>query len=187
MLQASARFYLFLTFCCTAMLAQGNYEIQVYGSDTVPPGNTMVELHSNFTFEGSTLAPSSSPSLTKTLTDGTFPTNHQLHETVEITQGWTSWFETGFYIFTSAGPGQGYQWVGDHIRPRVRVPDSWRWPAGAGVSTEIGYQRAGAGFGSLRPTPPMSRNFFGIEHASSCRYGGIPEQQASKTRANRER
>jgi hypothetical protein len=124
------------------MLAQGNYEIQVYGADTVPPGNTMVELHSNFTFEGSSLAPSSSPSLAKTLTDGTFPTNQQLHETVEITQGWTSWFETGFYIFTSAGPGQGYQWVGDHIRPRVRVPDSWRWPVGVSVSTEIGYQRA---------------------------------------------
>jgi hypothetical protein len=90
----------------------------------------MVELHSNFTVTGST-APS----------DGTLPTEHQLHETVEITQGWNSWFETGFYIFTSAGPHQGYKWVGDHIRPRVRVPESWGWPVGVSVSTEIGYQR----------------------------------------------
>jgi hypothetical protein len=123
---------LLLTFGCSVARAQGNYEVQVYGSDTVPPGRTMVELHSNFTVEGST---------SRTVTDGTLPTNHQLHETVEITQGWTSWFETGFYIFTSAGPGQGYQWVGDHIRPRVRVPDSWKWPVGVSLSTEIGYQR----------------------------------------------
>jgi len=34
--------------------AQGNYEIQVYGSDTVPPDRTMVEIHSNFTIQGST-------------------------------------------------------------------------------------------------------------------------------------
>ncbi len=115
---------------CFAVRAQGNYEIQVYGSDTVPPGRTMVELHSNFTFEGS-----------KTTSDGTLPTNHQEHETVEITQGWTDWFETGFYIFTSLGPRQGYQWVGDHIRPRVRVPESWKWPVGVSLSTEIGYQR----------------------------------------------
>ena len=44
-------------------------------------------------------------------------------------QGITDWFETGFYIFTSADPQHGWQWVGDHIRPRVRVPESGtgRW------------------------------------------------------------
>lgn len=118
-----------LAFSCAAY-GQGNYEVQVYGSDTVPPGRTMVELHSNFTLAGS-----------KATTDGTLPTNHQEHETIEITQGWTNWFETGFYIFTSIGPGQGYKWVGDHIRPRVRVPESWNWPVGVSLSMEIGYQR----------------------------------------------
>src|ERR1035438_7352686 len=83
--------------------AQDNYEIQVYGSDTVPPNHTMVELHSNFTVEGS-----------KTTVDGMLPTNHAEHETVEITQGITDWFETGFYIFTSIQPNEGWQWVGDH-------------------------------------------------------------------------
>ncbi len=33
------------------------------------------------------------------------------------------------------------QWVGDHIRPRVRVPESWHWPVGVSLSTEVGYQR----------------------------------------------
>ena len=32
--------------------AQDNYEIQVYGSETVPTGRTTVELHSNYTIEG---------------------------------------------------------------------------------------------------------------------------------------
>ncbi len=125
-----ARLALFFLSSCYFLHAQGNYEIQVYGSDTVPPGRTMVELHSNFTFEGF-----------KNNVDGVLPDDHQLHETVEITQGWNSWFETGFYIFTSADTRIGYQWVGDHIRPRVRVPETWNWPVGVSLSTEIGYQR----------------------------------------------
>jgi hypothetical protein len=39
--------------------AQDNYEIQVYGSDTVAPKNTMLELHSNFTIDGSEPVPGS--------------------------------------------------------------------------------------------------------------------------------
>lgn len=117
--------------CALHSHAQGNYEIQVYGSDTVPPKTTMVELHSNYTAKGSVVT-----------TDGTYPTNHQEHETIEITQGLTSWSEVGFYLFTSWQDGHGVQWVGDHIRPRVRVPDSWHWPVGVSLSTEIGYQRS---------------------------------------------
>jgi hypothetical protein len=113
-----------------AAQAQDNYEIQVYGYDTVEPRHTMVELHSNFTFQGS-----------KIFQDGLLPTNHQLHETIEITRGFTDWFETGFYIFTSEKSGQGVQWVGDHIRPRVRIPKKWNWPVGLSLSNEIGYQR----------------------------------------------
>jgi len=39
------------------------------------------------TFEGS-----------KTAVDGVRADEHALHETIEITQGFTPWFETGFYI-----------------------------------------------------------------------------------------
>ena len=118
-------------------LAQDNYEIQVYGSETVAPKTTMLELHSNFTAEGSESAPGS-----KFTADGVYPTNHAEHETVEITQGLNSWSEVGFYIFTGARSGDGWQWVGDHIRPRVRAPDSWHWPVGVSLSMEFGYQRA---------------------------------------------
>ena len=45
--------------CCGLLISpfmargQDNYEIQVYGSETVAAGRTMVELHSNFIFQGS--------------------------------------------------------------------------------------------------------------------------------------
>src|SRR5689334_24119586 len=89
----------------------------------------MVELHSNFTIDGS-----------KGFSDGMYPTNHAEHETLEITHGWNSWFETGFYVFTSVKTNQGWQWVGDHIRPRVWIPKKWHG-VGASLSTEFGYQR----------------------------------------------
>ena len=114
-----------------AARAQGNYEIQVYGSETVSPGSTMVELHSNFTIEG-----------TKQIIDGMLPTIHQLHDTVEITHGFTPWFELGYYNFTSAQDGYGYNWVGTHLRPRFAIPESWHWPVGVSLSNELGYQRA---------------------------------------------
>jgi hypothetical protein len=124
------RSLLVLAGSCAVLLAQGNYEVQVYGSELVPPTRTMVELHSNFTFEGS-----------KTVTDGVLPDEHALHETLEITQGINDWFEVGFYVFTSYRGPEGYQWVGDHIRPRVRVPEKWHWPVNVSISTELGYER----------------------------------------------
>src|ERR1700683_3719966 len=111
--------------------AQGNYENQVYGADTVAPKTLMAELHSNFTPEGQ-----------KNYIDGVIPTNHQEHETVELTEGINSWSEVGFYIFSSWQDGPRVPWVGDHIRPRVRAPDSLHLPVGLSLSTEIGYQRA---------------------------------------------
>jgi len=111
--------------------AQDNYEIQVYSYDTVPPRTTMFEIHSNFTVDGS-----------KIVQGGMLPTNHSMHETLEITQGINDWAEVGFYVFSSIQPDSGWQWVGDHIRPRVRIPEKWHWPVGVSVSNEIGYQRA---------------------------------------------
>ena len=94
--------------CGTRVFAQGNYEIQVYGSDTVAPKSTMLELHSNFTPEGQ-----------RYTIDGVYPTNHQEHETIEITQGINDWSEVGFYIFTSEQDGHGVQW-------RAMIDDVYR-------------------------------------------------------------
>jgi hypothetical protein len=110
--------------------AQDSYEIQVYGSETIAPGKTMVELHSNYTIDGE-----------RDEINGVLPSHHAFHETLEITHGFTPWFETGFYVFSSIQPHEGWEWVGDHIRPRVRVPEDWNWPVGLSLSSEIGYMR----------------------------------------------
>ena len=111
--------------------AQDNYEIQVYGSETVPNYSTMFELHSNVTVLGH------SESI-----NGVKPSQLAWHETVEITQGITPWFEIGSYLFLSGNKGNYLlQYVGNHIRPRFRAPESWHWPVGVSLSTEVGYQR----------------------------------------------
>ena len=121
---------LFLLFT-VVVKAQDNYEIQVYGSETVEKGRTMLELHSNYTTNGSKFA-----------TEGILPTNHVFHETIEITHGWTTWFETGFYFFNSVGSDGRTGYVGSHLRPRVAAPDAWHWPVGVSISTEFGFQKA---------------------------------------------
>jgi hypothetical protein len=114
----------------SSAIAQGNYEIQVYSSDLVARRHTMFEFHSNFT-----------PSGQKNPPDLTQPTDHAFHETFEITHGFTDWLEVGFYVFTSARAGDGWDYVGSHVRPRITVPERWGWPVGVSLSQEIGYQR----------------------------------------------
>jgi hypothetical protein len=110
--------------------AQDNYEIQVYPSETMAPKTLLVELHSNFTVQGST-----------GIQFGMLPTQHQEHETIELTEGINDWSEIGLYFFTAEQNGHGVQWVGNHIRPRVRIPPRWHWPVGVSLSSEFGYAR----------------------------------------------
>ncbi len=111
-------------------LAQGNYEIQVYGAELVAPKSTMVELHSNYTFNG---APA--------IVNGVFSDNHSFHETVEITHGFSPWLEVGFYLFNALGATPGAQYVGSHIRPRVSLPETMHFPVGLSLSLEAGWQK----------------------------------------------
>src|SRR5207247_854918 len=90
--------------------AQGNFEIQVYGSELTAPGQTMLELHSN------------------TAVTGTTRTEHRIvrtqgaaHETLEVTHGFTPWFEPGFYLFTSVQPRARALGQGRELGPRFRV------------------------------------------------------------------
>lgn len=117
--------------CLGTVEAQNNYEIQVYESPTQAPGTSMFELHSNYTFKGST-----------DTVDGVLPSNHSLHETLEITTGITPIFEIGVYFFTNYTPGSGYQYVGSHLRPRVMAPADWGIPFGLSLSMEVGFQKA---------------------------------------------
>ena len=123
------RFGLALVFL-TTLRGQDNYEIQVYASPTQAVGSTIFELHSNYTFNGTTQ-----------IVNGVLPSNHSLHETLEITTGITPVFELGAYLFTNYTPGYGYQIVGTHIRPRVMAPAKLGIPFGLSLSMEIEYQK----------------------------------------------
>jgi|SRR6185312_1828025 len=121
---------LIILYSTFSVCAQENYEIQVYGSQTVSKNTTMLELHSNFTFNGS-----------KEPVNGVLPTNHVFHETIEITHGFTEWFEVGFYFFNSIGDHHRTTYVGSHIRPRLMLPEKYHFPVGLSLSTEFGYQK----------------------------------------------
>jgi hypothetical protein len=136
-----------------SLKAQDNYEIQVYGSETVDAGHTMLELHSNFTVNGS-----------KTIDDGVLPTNHVFHETIEITHGWAPWFETGFYFFNTLGNDGRTAYVGSHIRPRFAAPLDWKWPVGVSISLEFGFQKAqySANTATLEIRPIIDKKWGGL-------------------------
>jgi len=121
-------FFIFL-FSSQIIFSQDNYEIQVYGVETQAKGSAIFELHSNYIFIGE-----------KNMIDGVIPSNHALHETLEITQGITDNFEIGFYLFTNYISQYGYKIIGSHIRPRIAAPEKWKLPFGLSLSAEIGYQ-----------------------------------------------
>ncbi len=128
MLMRKLFLFCFILLSCSLM-AQDNYEIQVYGAQTQAKNSSIFELHSNYTFSGE-----------KNIVKGVRPSYHSLHETVEITTGLTDNFELGFYLFMNYTEGYGYRVIGTHIRPRIMAPQSWHLPVGLSLSLEFGYQ-----------------------------------------------
>jgi hypothetical protein len=108
--------------------SQADNEIQVYASPTIQHKWTIFELHSNYTFRGSKLL--NSPK-----------TARWTNETLEITHGFRKNFEMGFYTFTGISPDGRFQYLGNQLRPRVTVPESWNWKVGASLSLEFGFFR----------------------------------------------
>lgn len=107
--------------------AQENYEIQVYPSQTIGKGLTMVELHSNVSPNG-------------IRGDHGFNQQHPFHETLEVSHGFSSNFEIGIYQFMNVQDGLNVQMIGTHIRPRIAAPESWQLPVGLSLSAELGLQ-----------------------------------------------
>lgn len=110
--------------------SQDLFEIQVYPYDTVAPRHTMVEFHMNFF-----------PSGTKEGENGTFANHRQFHFTIEVTHGITKHFELAGYLVTAYVPDVGPKFAGARIRPRFRLPESWRLPFKVSISTEVGFNK----------------------------------------------
>lgn len=110
--------------------AQDPFEIQVYEYKTVPKGMWNLETHINFVGKG-----------TKVFEGPVAPSNHQFHLTFELTRGITDLFETAGYLVLAQRPGGGFEYVSWRIRPRFRLPESWKLPVGISLSTEVGFPR----------------------------------------------
>jgi len=122
-------FVLPLLLITTTIFSQADNEIQVYASPTTLPGWTIFELHNNYTFTGSKYL--SNPK-----------SAHWYNTSLEITHGFGKNFEMGFYMFTGIKSGGGFTYLGNHIRPRVTVPEEWKWSFGASLSLEFGFIRS---------------------------------------------
>ncbi len=112
-------------------VAQDLFEIQVYPYETVEPRRTMVELHTNFFASG-----------TKDAGPGEFPMDHQSHLTLEVTHGFTKYFECAGYLVTAVYvPDQGARFAGARIRPRFRLPELEGFPFKVSLSFELGFNQ----------------------------------------------
>jgi hypothetical protein len=110
--------------------AQDLFEIQVYPYLTVPKGRTMVEVHANHFTTGTLETP-----------PGEFPLDRQSHATLEVTHGFTNYFECAGYLVTAAHvPGEGTQVVGARIRPRMRFRETPNLFFNISLSAEFGFQ-----------------------------------------------
>jgi len=162
-----------LTIITLKVTAQDNYEIQVYGSQTMNKGMTMFELHSNYTINGE-----------KETLKGVLPSNHALHETIEITHGVTENFELGFYLFTNYTSPYGFKVIGTHIRPRVMAPTSWNLPVGLSLSAEFGYQdmQYSADTWSIELRPIIDKTigkfYFSLNPVLGIQLKGVDKQSA---------
>jgi len=115
----------------TRASAQDLFEIQVYPYDTVEPGVTMLEFHTNFI-----------PNGTKTAEAGVLPNHQQFHVTMEVTHGFTKRFETGFYLETAPYvPNHGAKFVGWHVRPRFSLPEFESFPFHFSLSLEYAFNQ----------------------------------------------
>jgi hypothetical protein len=111
--------------------AQDLFEIQVYPYETVEPGRTMVEMHTNFY-----------PGRSGETTPGELGNHHQLHTTLEVTHGITKYFEcAGYLVFAAYVPGRGGEFAGARIRPRFRLPETPNLFFNISVSLELGFNQ----------------------------------------------
>lgn len=126
------RFRCALLVClAAAAAAQDPFEIQIYEYKTVPKRMFNLETHLNYVGRGS-----------KTFDGTAAPTNNQLHMTYELTHGITEHFELAGYLVTGRRPrGGAWDFAAWRVRPRFRLPESWRLPVNFSLSTEVAFPR----------------------------------------------
>jgi hypothetical protein len=137
-----------------ASWAQDPFEIQVYDSETAPPLEPGMEIHTNYVARGATVG-GPGPVL---------PNNQVVHLTFEPHLGLNEWSELGGYLQTAFQPDRGYEFGGVKLRFKARVPQRLTGRFGLALNAEVsGIPTAfsESRFGSeLRPVVDLK-----VEHA----------------------
>ncbi len=124
-----ARALIVVFLCAPPAFAQDRFEIQVYDSETAPPGGVGIELHANVVADG-TRAPS---------TDGERPTQSLFHITFEPHLGVTRWCELGMYLQSAIGPDAIVDFAGAKARAKFRLPRKLAGLVGLALNLELSY------------------------------------------------
>ncbi len=154
-----------------AAAAQDAFEIQVYDSETAPPGDTGLEVHLNYVASG----------VAMTSPDGELPSDRVAHLTLEPHVGLASWCEGGAYFQTALRPDGSFDYAGVKLRLKTRIPRRFgHGTVGLALNGELSavpriYEPTGLG-GELRPivdvtwkrlyasvNPILGFDFFGAE------------------------
>jgi hypothetical protein len=99
-----------LSLCAAIARAQDRFEIQVYDSETAPPLSPGLELHTNYSVQGT---------LDRT-SEGELPTNHVARITFEPHLGLNEFSEAGAYFQTALRPSGAYDYAGVKLRFKMR-------------------------------------------------------------------
>lgn len=108
------------------------YEIQIYPTETAPPGQLQLELHSNSVTSatGSQAHAQLNP--------------YQVHETLEATYGLTPHIEIGQYLCTAKLNNGDYEYAGSRTKVHFGVAATDTWPLQIGGNVELDYMRRAA-------------------------------------------
>jgi hypothetical protein len=109
-------------------VAQNLFEVQVFPDETIGRGEMQVEFQ-NVVIPAWT-AHAGAPAAT---------TGH-VHVSVELTRGWTDWFETGVFLETAPDVDDRHpSLAGWHVRPKFRIGAWQRFPFHVSASVEYAF------------------------------------------------
>ncbi|MBV8054598.1 MAG: hypothetical protein JO071_05085 [Deltaproteobacteria bacterium] len=108
------------------------YEIQIYSTETTPPGILSLELHSNSTISATGAEAQSQLD------------PYQIHETLEGTYGLTPHIEIGQYFATAKLNNGNYEYSGSRTKCHFGVSATDSWPIKFGGNVELDYMRRAA-------------------------------------------
>jgi hypothetical protein len=108
------------------------YEIQIYPTETTPPGILSLELHSNSVISATGAAAHAQLN------------PYQVHETLEGTYGLTPHIEVGQYFATAKLNNGNYEYAGSRTKCHFGIAATEHWPIKFGGNIELDYMRRAA-------------------------------------------